>query len=121
MKKLFILFTVFSLASCGTIGIGSNHKTNIYNNSANTISVKSDSGIYKIKPESSMVISSANDISITSNKKSCNEIIVARTPNAAAMLLDVVPGLMFGIIPILVDAISNNLYKMPESYSYSCV
>ena len=121
MKKLFVLFALLSLTSCGTIGIGSNHKTNVYNNSTNTISVKSDSGIYKIKPEESMIVSSANDITITSKQKTCNESIVTRTPNVAALILDIVPGFFFGIVPILVDAISNNLYKMPESYSYSCV
>ena len=121
MKKLFILSAIFILSSCGTIGVGSNHKTNIYNNSASTISVKADSGVYKIQPEESMMISSANDISITSSKKSCNEITVERIPNTAALILDCVPGLLLGIIPFLADAVSNNLYKMPESYSYSCV
>ena len=120
MKKLFILCATLLLVSCGTIGIGSNHKTNVYNNSNNVISVKSDSGVYKIKPEESMIVSSANDISITSKNKSCPESMIVRTPNVPALLLDVVPGFFFGIIPILVDAISNNLYKMPESYSYSC-
>ena len=121
MKKLFALCVTFSLVACGTIGIGSNHKTEVYNNSANTISVKSDSGVYKIKPETSMSVSSANDITITSAKKSCSESIIARTPNVAAIVLDVVPGFFFGIIPIVVDAISNNLYKMPETYSYNCM
>ena len=109
------------ISSCGTIGIGSNHKTEVYNNSSNTISVKADSGIWNIKPASSMVISSGNDITITSKKKSCMETTVVRTPNTAALILDVIPGFFLGIVPILVDAISNNLYKMPDSYSYNCV
>ena len=119
MKKICVLLVSVLLASCGTMGIGSNHNTNIYNNSKNTISVKSDSGIYNIKPESNMVINSANDITITSKNKACLESTVARTPNVPAMLLD---GLIFfTIVPILVDAVSNNLYRMPEMYSYSCI
>ena len=120
MKKILCMCCLVILTSCGTIGVGSNHKTNVYNNSNNVISVKADTGVYKIKPEESMVISSANDITITSKNKSCPESVVARTPNSAAMVLDVIPGFFFGIVPILVDAISNNLYKMPESYSYDC-
>ena len=121
MKKLFVLFLLVVLSACGTIGIGSNHQSTVYNNSENTINVKSDTGVYKIKPESSMTVSSANDITITSTKKMCAESTVARTPNTAAMILDVFPGFIIGIVPILVDAISNNLYKMPDSYSYSCM
>ena len=120
MKRIFILIAILTLGACGTIGIGSNHQTEVYNNSANTISVKSDSGIYKIKPDESKKISSANDISIKSTNKSCDETVIARTPNVAALLLDVVPGFFFGIVPILIDAVSNNLYKMPETYSYNC-
>ncbi|MBO4625956.1 MAG: hypothetical protein J5679_01605 [Alphaproteobacteria bacterium] len=121
MKKFFLLCAVLGLTSCGTIGVGSNHQTNVYNNSKNTISVKADSGTYKIKPEESMLISSANDISITSANKACSETIVERTPNVSALILDVIPGFFLGIAPILVDAISNNLYRMPETYSYSCI
>ena len=121
MKKLFVLAMILILASCGTMGVGSNHQTNVYNNSDNTISVKADSGTYKIKPDESMTIFSANDITITSKKKTCSETTVMRTPNTPALILDVVPGFFLGIVPILVDAISNNLYRMPETYSYSCV
>lgn len=119
MKKIIGLIFAFVLASCGTIGIGSNHNTNIYNNSDNVINVKADSGVYKIKPDSSKVITSANDMTITSSKKSCQTVNVIREPNVPAMILD---GLMFfTIVPVLVDAVSNNLYRMPETYSYSCM
>ena len=119
MKKIIGLIFAFVLASCGTIGIGSNHNTNIYNNSDNVINVKADSGVYKIKPDSSMEITSSNDMTITSSKKSCSEKTVVRTPNVPAMILD---GLMFfTIVPVLIDAVSNNLYRMPETYSYSCM
>lgn len=121
MKKIIGLIFAFVLASCGTIGIGSNHNTNIYNNSDNVINVKADSGVYKIKPDSSMEITSANDMTITSSEKSCSEKTVVRVPNAPAMILDVIPGFFFGIVPLLIDAVSNNLYRMPESYSYSCM
>ena len=122
MKKIIGLIFAFVLASCGTIGIGSNHNTNIYNNSDNVINVKADSGVYKIKPDSSMEITSSNDMTITSSKKSCSEKTVVRTANTAAMVLDVFPGFLIGALPLLlIDAVSNNLYRMPETYSYSCM
>ena len=122
MKKIIGLMFAFVLASCGTIGIGSNHNTNIYNNSDSVINVKADSGVYKIKPDSSMEITSANDMTITSSKKSCSEKTVVRVPNTPAMVLDVFPGFLIGALPLLlIDAVSNNLYRMPESYSYSCM
>ena len=122
MKKIIGLIFAFVLASCWTIGIGSKHNTNIYNNSDNVINVKADSGVYKIKPDSSMEITSSNDMTITSSKKSCSEKTVVRTPNTAAMVLDVFPGFLIGALPLLlIDAVSNNLYRMPETYSYSCM
>jgi len=121
MKKIISVLCLFLLTACGTIGIGSNHQTTIYNNSLTPISVKADSGTYKIKPEESVSVASANDITITSKNNNCEESIVTRKANVPALLLDVVPGFLFGIIPILVDAISNNLYRMPETYSYSCM
>ena len=64
MKKPFILCMALILTSCGTIGVGSNHKTNVYNNSSNTISVKSDTGIYKIKPDESIILTSPKSQSL---------------------------------------------------------
>ncbi len=121
MKKIIILSILFVLSACGTIGIGSNHKIRLYNNSKNTITVSADSGVYKIKPENDMVIYSNNDLTIKSYNSACNEKTVLRELNAPAVILDVFPiGWLVGILPVLVDAISNNMYRMPKSYSYSC-
>jgi len=124
MKKFVILSILFTLSACGTIGIGSNHETRLYNNSKNTITVSADSGVYKIKPEQDMVIYSNNDLTIKSSNSTCNEKTVLRELNAPAVILDVLlPTSWFvGVLPVLlVDAISNNMYRMPEAYSYSCV
>ena len=123
MKKFVILSILFTLSACGTIGIGSNHETRLYNNSKNTITVSADSGVYKIKPEQDMVIYSNNDLTIKSSNSTCNEKTVMRELNAPAVILDVLlPTSWFvGVLPVLfVDAISNNMYRMPEAYSYSC-
>jgi hypothetical protein len=45
-----------------------------------------------------------------------NDIIGLTNDN----ILDIIPGFMFGIIPIFVDAVTNNLYHMQESYYYTC-
>ena len=124
MKKFVTLSILFTLSACGTIGIGSNHETRLYNNSKNTITVSADSGVYKIKPEQDMVIYSNNDLTIKSSNSTCNEKTVMRELNAPAVILDVLlPTSWFvGVLPVLfVDAISNNMYRMPEAYSYSCV
>ncbi|MFQ6730007.1 MAG: hypothetical protein ACLRFK_03075 [Alphaproteobacteria bacterium] len=124
MKKFVILSILFALSACGTIGIGSNHETRLYNNSKNTITVSADSGVYKIKPEQDMVIFSNNDLTIKSSNSACSEKTVMRELNAPAVILDVLlPTSWFvGVLPVLfVDAISNNMYRMPEAYSYSCI
>jgi hypothetical protein len=119
MKKFFVLISVITLSSCGAIGIGSNHKTMIYNNSDDVITVTSDSGMYKVQPNNSMNIYSKESISIQNKNKNCSQVNVVRELNSGAVFLDIVPGILFGIVPIFVDAVTNNLYKMPESYSYS--
>ncbi len=121
MKPLISLVLALGIASCGTIGIGSNHETTIYNNSADTISVSSDSGIFKIKPDSSLPVNSGNGIAITNPNESCPQPIVTRRPNGPAIFFDVFPGIIFGIVPIVIDAMTNNLYRMPKSYTYSCM
>ena len=121
MKRFLILSALISLSACGTIGIGSNHETKIYNNSNNTIIVSADSGVYKIKPEQDMTVYSNNDLAIKSANANCPETSVVRKANTAAIILDVFPiGWLLFPIPILVDAVSNNMYKMPSTYSYSC-
>ena len=122
MKKFGILPILFALSACGTLGIGSNHETRLYNKSKDTITVSADSGVYKIKPDQDMVIFSNNDLTIKSSNSACSEKTVMRQLNTPAVILDVFPiGWMVGILPVFVDAISNNMYRMPEAYSYSCM
>ncbi len=120
MKK-FLLCAMFLLTSCGAVGIGSNHRTTVYNNSSDVISVTSDSGMYKIKPDESMQIYSKEQIFIANKNSKCPQVNVERQLNSGAVFLDIIPGVLLGIVPIFVDAVTNNLYKMPEAYSYSCV
>ena len=122
MKKFGILPILFALSACGTLGIGSNHETRLYNNSKDTITVSADSGVYKIKPDQDRGIFSNNDLTIKSSNSACSEKTVMRQLNTPAVILDVFPiGWMVGILPVFIDAISNNMYRMPEAYSYSCV
>lgn len=120
MKKYSILFCCIFLASCGAIGIGRNHRTNIYNNSNDVISVTADSGTYKIKPDQNMQIYSKEEISIHNKNSKCPQVNINQEVNSGAVILDIIPGVLLGIIPLFVDAISNNIYRMPEAYSYSC-
>lgn len=121
MKNIICIGLALVLASCGAIGIGSNHETTIYNNSKNTISVTADSGMYKIKPGQDMRIFSRNDIMIQNPNLQCPQVGIPRELNSGAVFLDIIPGFIIGIVPIFVDAVTNNLYRMPEAYSYSCV
>jgi len=121
MKKILVLCGLLVLSACGAMGIGSNHETTVYNNSNDVISVTSDSGMYKIKPEHSMNIYSKEKIFIQNKNSQCPQVDVVREVNSGAVFLDIIPGILFGIIPVFVDAVTNNLYRMPEAYSYSCV
>ena len=119
MKKLILLSTIL-LVSCGTIGIGSNHMVNVYNGSDDVITATGDMGAIKIQPETTYSLKSSQDIMLNSGNKKCNSLTIQRQPNTPAIILDVIPGIIFGIIPILVDAVSGNLYKMPSTYTYQC-
>lgn len=120
MKKILMLCSVLLLTACGAIGIGSNHKTMLYNNSSDVINVTADSGIYKVNPDESLQIYSKEQISIANKNSKCPQVNVERELNSGAVFLDIIPGIFFGIVPIFVDAVTNNLYKMPETYSYNC-
>ncbi len=120
MKKFFLLLFVLILSACGAMGIGSNHKTMIHNESGDTIIVTSDSGTYKVKPNNNINIYSKEHIAIQNNNKDCSQVNVESELNSGAVFLDIVPGILLGIIPIFVDAVTNNLYRMPETYSYNC-
>ena len=119
MKKIFVLLSVL-LSAFGAIGIGSNHKTMVYNNSDDLITVSSDSGIYRLEPNSNINIYSQERISIQNKNKNCAQVNIERELNSGAVILDIMPGIVFGIVPIFVDAVTNNLYRMPDAYSYSC-
>ena len=120
MKKFLALFLCFILSACGAIGIGSNHIVNIHNNSESTVYATGQMGRISIKPGVSMPIESKENIQLSSESNKCDILMIQQTPNMAAIILDVFPGLVFGIIPILVDAVTGNLYKMPTSYIYDC-
>ena len=100
MKKFGVLPILFALSACGTLGIGSNHETRLYNNSKNTITVSADSGVYKIKPDQDMVIFSNNDFTLLLNSKI---IVLSGTPIGIALIIleftavaieDVLPNLL---------------------------
>ena len=120
MKKVFILFLSVLLVSCGTMGIGSNHNVNIHNDSDDFIIATGTSGSVKIAPNTAREIESFDNITLKSNDENCDVLVVSRRANTAAIVLDVFPGFFIGIIPILIDAVSNNLYKMPSNYYYQC-
>lgn len=120
MNKILSLVLIIGLAGCGTMGVGRHGPTNVNNNSKNTITVSGNTGTYKIKPMENMQIASTTDMTVVSANPKCHTVNIVREPNTSALLLDIFPGLFLGIVPILVDAISNSLYQMPETFSYSC-
>lgn len=121
MKKCFVLAVLVMLSACGTIGIGSNHETRLYNNSNSPITVSADTGVYRVKPNQDIIVYSNNDLTVKSANTDCPETKVLRQLNTPAVILDVLPiGWLFGILPVFIDAVSNNMYRMPHSYSYTC-
>ena len=121
MKNCLLFIALVMLSACGTIGIGSNHETHLYNNSNSTITVSADTGVYKVKPDHDIIIYSNNDLTVQSANADCPETKVIRQLNTPAVILDVLPiGWLFGILPVFIDAVSNNMYRMPHSYSYTC-
>ena len=120
MKNFFLVPALMILTACGTIGIGSNQLVNIHNDSNELLSATGEMGIMKIQPNSSMTIQTSENISLNTKNNNCNSTVVQRQPNMPAIILNIVPGFLFGIVPTLVDALTGNLYKMPSSYTYSC-
>lgn len=120
MKKLFVVLSLVSLAGCGAMGIGGNNNIIVYNNSDTVLSATGDMGILKIQPNSSKIINTKNSFQLSSPKKECNAPTVSSKLNTAAMVLDIVPGFFFGVIPIVVDAVTGNLNTMPSAYTYDC-
>lgn len=109
------------LSACGTIGIGSNDVVDIYNHSNDTIHVSGSSGIAKIRPNTSVKIPSKGNLQINSTNNMCNSAIVETETNGVAIALDIIPGLTFGFIPLLIDAITGSFSTMPDSYTYQCM
>lgn len=120
MRKLILILFCCVLSACGTLGIGSNHTVNIHNSSEDTIYATGQMGRISIKPGTSFPVESKDAIQLSSSNDKCDVLMVQTKPNAPAIILDVVPGLFFGIIPILVDAVTGNLYRLPSSYVYGC-
>lgn len=76
--------------------------------------------MYKVDPNNNINVYSKERISIQNKNKNCSQINVERELNSGAVFLDIIPGILFGIVPIVVDAVTDNLYRMPEAYSYGC-
>lgn len=119
MKQL-ILGLALILTGCGAIGIGSNHDVTIRNNSNDMIFATGDMGRVKIRPDASLTIRSRDTIQLLSENPSCDILTVQRRLNSPAFFLDVFPGFILGIAPITVDALSGNLYRMPDEFIYDC-
>lgn len=120
MKKVYVLLTLSLLSACGAMGIGSNKIVNIHNNSNDTITATGEMGNIKIAPNTSVMMQSSEDITLNSTNKNCNSPIIQRTSNGSAIFLDIIPGFLLGIIPIVVDGLTGNLYKLPTNYNYDC-
>lgn len=121
MKKIFLLLTIFSLTACGTMGVGTNKNVLVHNNSDKMIYANGEMGSLKIQPHSSITVNTNKSFQLNSSKKECNAPTVSSKLNTAALVLDIVPGFIFGVIPVLVDAVTGNLNKMPDTYIYDCI
>jgi len=120
MKSYKLLLALPILAACGTLGIGANQTTNIRNDSNSTITVTGQRGMQRIAAGESADITSRSPIRIQSANAKCDSPNVVSELNTPALVLNIVPGLMLGIIPLFVDAITGNLSRMPESYTFIC-
>ncbi|MBR1544733.1 MAG: hypothetical protein IJ638_02210, partial [Alphaproteobacteria bacterium] len=92
------------------------------NNSDNEIKVQGF-GITKIPAQSSVIIptnETVKNLFISSNDMQCLPFNVEKETNSTALVLDIFPGVIFGVIPLLVDAVSENLTTYPSSFVYTC-
>jgi hypothetical protein len=121
MNKSLLILSFIGLAACGAIGIGSNDSVNVYNSSDDFIIVQGDRGMSRVAPNSSALVSGKSYMQINSKNPNCNSASIPKEANAAAILLDIIPGLLLGIIPIVVDAATGNLSTMPANYTYACI
>ena len=119
--KIYQMLFILLLAACGTMGIGSNHTVNILNDSGDTIMVTGERGMQRIPANESMEVTSRRNIQIVSPNKHCDSPNVVTELNTPALILNIVPGvLLFGIVPLFVDAVTGNLTRMPENYTFAC-
>ncbi len=121
MKNIILICSVLFLASCGAMGIGRNRDITIRNNSDDIITASGTMGMYKIRPGEERTLTSKGEILIESKNAECGAPTIQPVLNGAAVFLDIIPGGLFGVLPIFVDAVTQNMYKMPRSYEYTCI
>ena len=119
MKKISIISLVVLLAGCGAIGIGRNDTVYIHNASDGEISTVG-TGISKIAPNSGGLATGRN-IQIVPKDRGCESVNVPKDFNTAAFVLNIFPGILLGVIPMVVDAIAGGLNTMPKTYMYKCI
>jgi len=120
MKSYVLLLALPILAACGTLGIGANSTTNIRNDSDAPITVTGQRGMQRIAAGENADITSKTPIRIQSSNAKCDSPNVVSEINTPALILNIVPGLVLGVIPLFVDAITGNLSRMPQSFTFVC-
>jgi hypothetical protein len=118
MKKLIAL--CFLLSACGAIGIGKNTGVTVYNNSESEITARGNLGNFKIQPGDYAMIQSESEIQLHNANKKCAPQVIPTKFNTVAVVLDIVPGFVFGIIPLLVDLVAEGHKTLPSTFSYDC-
>ena len=120
MNRFLIMIGVLALAGCGTMFTNSNQIINIKNDSGDAIYATTENGKLNIPVGSSVAVKSYKNVPITSKNAACQNLIIEREPNFAAIVLDIFPGILIGVLPFFIDALTGNLYQLPESYVYTC-
>ncbi len=121
MKTIFTLMLPLTLlTACGTLITGANDKVEITNNSAYTLTATGSMGTIKVPAQSTKTIKNDGDITLTSAGAECNHPVIQTELNTSAVILDIFPGIFFGVIPILIDALAGNITELPYDYEYTC-
>ena len=121
MKNFILVSALMLLAACGTIGIGSNQTVNIHNDSDEVLTASGSMGIIRIQPNESQTVRTNESITLRTKNKNCDWPTIPRQANTPAIVLNIFPGFILGgIIPTLVDAITGNLFRMPEDFTFEC-
>ena len=119
--KIYHFAFLLTLASCGTMGIGSNHTVNVFNDSEDTIMAIGERGTQRISAGESVQVTSRRTVQIVSKNRSCDSPNIVTEINTPALVFNIVPGILaFGIIPIFVDAVTGNLTRLPENFVFEC-